>query len=58
MFYNNSMYFWHTGFSDGTAQGAEEPPGPSRYQGAACSSDPPIRLTVSVAPSEFICKVS
>ena len=39
------------GFSDGTLASARDR---DNTQGGACSSDPPLRLTVSVSPSELL----
>ena len=41
--------FWYTGFSTGSLDSARD----SRTEGGACTSMPPLKLTVSVAAGEL-----
>ena len=41
---------WYAGFSDGTEQSADNR---TIQEGGGCSREPPLRLTVSVVPSEL-----
>ena len=41
---------WYAGFSDGTRQSANSE---TNQEGGGCTRVPPLRLTVSVVPSEL-----